>query len=203
MRAASLKLVLGDWVAAKSFMRERTDEEIAQAVQGGDTDLFGFLVERYAPKMERYARKFLSRDADDVKDIVQEVFIKAYVNIRSFNAARRFSPWLYRIAHNEFVNAFRKKRRNPFLFFEADTLFPHPIAKESADREALNAELRRTLEGSLNTIGAKYREPLVLYYFEEMEYQEIADILHVPVSTVGIRLRRGRRILKGIYERSA
>jgi RNA polymerase sigma-70 factor (ECF subfamily) len=56
------------------------------------------------------------------------------------------------------------------------------------------------LERSLNTLNAKYKEPLVLYYFEDMDYREIADILHIPISTVGVRLQRGRAMLKKIVK---
>ncbi|MFH0873342.1 MAG: RNA polymerase sigma factor [Candidatus Komeilibacteria bacterium] len=178
-------------------MTEKTDEEIAQQVQGGDTESFGQLVSRYEPKMTRYARRFLF-DGEDVRDIVQEVFIKAYVNIKSLDTSRRFSPWIYRIAHNEFINAIKKKGRDKSLPFDFDLIFPHPVARETADREATVNDLRRMLDQSLDQLDAKYREPLVLYYFEEMEYGEIAEILKIPISTVGIRLRRGKQQLKKI-----
>ena len=89
---------------------ERTDEEVAALVQKGDIDSFRILVERYDPKLTRYAKRFFFH-GDDGKDIVQEVFIKAYVNIKSFDTARRFSPWIYRIAHNEFVNNIKKRQK--------------------------------------------------------------------------------------------
>ncbi len=172
-------------------MTEQTDEEIAKAVQGGNIEAFGLLVARYEAKMTRYARKFLF-DGEDVRDIVQEVFIKAYVNIKSLDTSRRFSPWIYRIAHNEFINAIKKKGRDKSTPFDFDLLFPHPVARETADRDATVNELRRMLDQCLDQLDAKYREPLVLYYFEEMEYGEIAEILKIPISTVGIRLRRGK-----------
>src|ERR1039457_56959 len=103
-------------------MTEQTDEQIAIAVQKGDAQAFGALVERFEPKLLRYARKFLF-DYEDGKDMVQEVFIKAYSNIQSFDADRSFSSWIYRIAHNEFINAIRKKGREPISFFDPDTLF--------------------------------------------------------------------------------
>ena len=76
-----------------------SDEEIAQKVQANDTDAFGVLVFRYEDKMLRYARRFLF-DYHDSEDVVQNVFIKAFTNINSFDYKRKFSPWLYRIAHN-------------------------------------------------------------------------------------------------------
>ena len=92
------------------------DEEIARRVQEGDIESFGLLVGRYEAKITRYAGKFLLNGEDD-KDLAQEVFIKAYVNIQSFDANRKFSSWLYRIAHNEFINAIRKRSWSRFSIF--------------------------------------------------------------------------------------
>lgn len=172
-------------------VNQRTDEEVAKLVQRGDTESFGVLVQRYEQKMLRYARRFLF-GTHDSEDVVQEVFLKAYVNIQSFDASRRFSPWLYRIAHNEFVNALKKKRGEAVPFFDPDTLFPHPVSPSRADDELSAKELREMLDQGLQQLDSLYREPLVLYYFEELSYQEIAEVLHLPVSTVGVRLSRGR-----------
>jgi RNA polymerase sigma-70 factor (ECF subfamily) len=174
-------------------IHQLSDEEVTKRLQEGDSSALALLIDRYEQKLTRYGRKFLRAD-DDVKDAVQEAFIKAYVNIQSFDPTRRFSPWIYRIAHNEFVNAI-KKRKETVSLSDVDILFPHPIAKESANDGANANELKRLLDGGLDKLDAKYREPLVLYYFEDMDYKEIADILHLPVATVGVRLKRGREAL--------
>lgn len=176
-------------------MNDATDETIARRVQQGEIDAFSLLMERYEKKIIRYGKKFLSC-SDDIKDIAQEIFTKAFVNIRSFDCKRKFSPWLYRIAHNEFVNALKKKKSEKIAFVDFDVFFPHPAAKESADGDVDRADLRRWLDRGLDKLPAKYREPLVLYYFEEMNYREIADIMRLPVSTVGIRLQRGKALMK-------
>lgn len=181
-----------------SQMIDITDEEIAARVQKGDTESFGALVERYGLKMSRYGRKFLS-DGRDIEDLVQEIFIKAYVNIQSFNANMKFSPWLYRIAHNEFINAMKKKSRMPLLLFDFDAIFPHLPSGESADKEINDKEIKNMLDKCLINLDPKYREPLILNYLEEMNYGEIAEILHIPISTVGVRLSRGKIILKKIF----
>ena len=173
-----------------------TDEQVALAIQGGAAEKFGELVERYEAKLLRYARKFLL-DPEDAQDIVQDIFIKAYSNMQSFDAARRFSPWIYRIAHNEFVNALKKKQSRRTLFtIDFDTLFPHLQASDTADSAALERDTKETLEKHLGGLDAKYREPLILYYLESMDYREIADILRIPVSTVGVRLARARGMLQ-------
>jgi RNA polymerase sigma-70 factor (ECF subfamily) len=176
-------------------MDDITDEVIAQRVQSGDIEAFALLMDRYEKKITRYARKFLSHP-DDVKDIVQDVFMKVYINIKSFDVKRRFSPWIYRIAHNEFVNALKKKKSEKISFIDFDVILPHPAAKETADSDVDRADLRRLLDSHLDKLPVKYREPLALYYFEEMDYREISDVMQLPVSTVGIRLQRGKAMLK-------
>jgi RNA polymerase sigma-70 factor (ECF subfamily) len=173
-----------------------TDEQIVARVQAGESEIFGELVERYQSKLLRYGRKFLN-DPDDAQDIVQDIFIKAYQNVRSFDVSRRFSPWIYRIAHNEFVNALKKRASLRIAFeIDMDTLFPHLVAPETADSAALEREVRAALDAHLDGLSAKYREPLILYYLESMDYKEISEILQIPVSTVGVRLARARALLK-------
>src|SRR3989344_5780693 len=113
----------------------KKDEEIALLVQSGKVGFFGLLIHRYEDKMKRYAAKFLS-DQEDTKDVVQEIFIKAYVNIQSFDAKRKFSSWLYRIAHNELVNALKKKKNKSFLpLFDLDIFFPHMYRQQNSVQE--------------------------------------------------------------------
>jgi len=176
-------------------MDNRTDEEIVKLVKDGDSESFGILIERYEEKLKRYARKFMS-NPEDIKDVLQEIFIKTYSNIKSFDPDKRFSPWIYRIAHNELINVLRKKDRLPLPFFDPDTIFPHPISHEKTDRSAKNDETKRILDKCLEKISPKYREILMLYYLEEMDYKEISDIMQIPVSTVGVRLKRGKEMLK-------
>ncbi len=181
-------------------INQLTDEEIARRVQSGEVEPFGALVERYEAKMMRYAKRFLF-NYNDIEDLIQNVFLKAYVNIKGFDRSRKFSSWLYRIAHNEFINAIKKKGKEPLPFFDPDTIFPHPVAKENIERNIDNQGLRQMLEECLDKLDPRYREPLVLYYFEEFNYREIADILHIPIATVGIRLRRGKNKLKSFCEK--
>lgn len=179
-----------------------TDEQLVALVQQGRKEWYGMLIERYQDKMFRYSKRFLS-DAEDLKDIVQTVFIKAYTNIQSFNLEMRFSPWLYRIAHNELVNALRKRKREPFFSFDVDTFLPHPVALEESDKESLDEETKQAMEQSLEKLEPKYREPIVLFFYEELSYKEIADVLHVPIATVGVRISRGKKILKEMYQKLA
>ena len=177
-----------------------TDEQLAVLVQGGDKEKFGLLMARYESKLFRYGRKFLS-NPDNIEDVVQEVFIKTYQNIKSFDASQRFSPWIYRIAHNTFVNALRKNSRGPLYIFDFDTLISHPVYEDPAVFEREQAEIKKMIDKGLEELSSNYREILILYYLEEQSYKEIADILHIPIGTVGIRLKRAKDALKKVYDK--
>jgi RNA polymerase sigma-70 factor (ECF subfamily) len=149
--------------------------------------------------LRRYARKFLNRQ-EDIDDLVQDVFIKSYTNIQSFDTTQRFSPWMYRIAHNPFVNELRRKDRQGFGVFDADTIFPQLAAKETADGAALSAEIEANMEALVGDLSVKYREVILLHYYESLSYQEISDVLRIPVTTVGVRMTRARQKLRSAYE---
>lgn len=164
-------------------------------IRNGDDEAFGELMHRYESRIANFGRRFISSD-HDVRDLVQEIFIKAFVNIESFDARQKFSSWIYRIAHNHFVDAIKKKKRERVSFFDLDVFLPHPTVHETAEDQAERRQVREMLDGLLSTLDAKYKAPLLLYYYDEMGYREISDILRIPVSTVGVRLARGRSILK-------
>lgn len=181
-------------------MSEKSDEEIAEMVQSGDIDAFAALINRYQEKMMRYAQKFLSSHEEEIKDVIQVIFIKAYKNIQSFDPKRKFSSWLYRIAHNELVNTLKKKRVVSLSLFNLDTFVPYFAAENKLKEEISRNQMWEMVNKSIEKLEPKYREPLILYYFQELSYKEISDVIRIPISTVGIRLRRARKKLKSIYK---
>lgn len=181
-------------------MQEKTDEKIAKEVQQGDVQAFGQLVNRYEKKLSRYAKKFLF-DYTETEDLVQEVFLKAFVSIQSFDVNRSFNSWVYRIAHNLFINEIKKKGKEPVPFFDPDTLFPHPIEPKKADDDLKNEELQKMMTDCLSELNPKYREIMVLFYAEEFTYEQISEILRIPTSTVGVRLSRAKKALKESYDK--
>ncbi len=171
------------------------DEILCSQVQKGNKEAFGDLVDRYQKKLLRYGKKFLF-SSEHIEDLVQDVFIKAYENIKSFDIKQRFSPWIYRIAHNTFINALKKNARTQVALFDFDTLIPHIAYDDPATREREQKEMRVLIDQGLEKLAPKYREIIILYYLEELNYKEIADILHIPTGTVGIRLTRAKTQLK-------
>lgn len=177
-----------------------TDEQIAELVQNGNADAFGDLISRFEAKLKRYARKFLNYE-HEIDDLVQDVFIKAYTNIQSFNTELKFSPWIYRIAHNTFVNELKRKSKGGFQFFDADTILPHLPSDETADGDILDAEIQAEIDSLIENLSPKYREVIVLHYFEHLSYQEISEILKIPITTIGVRMTRARKKMREDYER--
>jgi RNA polymerase sigma-70 factor (ECF subfamily) len=177
---------------------ELSDEMLAQRVQEGHKEDFGILMERYQAKLFRYGKKFITGH-DNIEDVVQDVFIKTYQHIKSFDTSKKFSSWIYRIAHNTYVNAVKKQSREPLYLFDFDLILGHTIVENPREREQEQEEIRLLVEKGLDMLPSRYREIIVLYYMEELSYKEIADILQVPVGTVGIRLKRAKDKLKDVY----
>lgn len=178
---------------------DQSDEAVARSVQQGNIDAFGILVDRYEAKLKRYGRKFLARP-EDIEDIVQDVFIKSYEHIQSFNTTMRFSPWIYRIAHNTFVNELKRKSKYGLSVLDPDVILPLISAEETADSDTLDAELRGEVSMLVDSLPAKYREVVVLHNLEGLSYQEISDILQISITTVGVRMTRARTKLKALYK---
>ncbi len=179
---------------------EVSELEAIRNVQKGDVNAFAFLVHTYEARIARYLKKFLYQ-TEDVEDILQDVFLKAYIHIQSFDITQSFSPWLYRIAHNEAINFLKKKKIKTVSLFEVDTLFPHPVAPETSDTESERELLKKSIDAVLADIDNKYREILLLYFYEELSYKEIAQTLQMPVATVGVRIQRGKKQVEEILRK--
>lgn len=178
---------------------EMSDEELVVQVREKDQELYRFIVERYEQRLRRYALT-LVRDPDKAEDVLQSTFIKAFVNLRGFKSNKKFSSWIYRIVHNEAMNELKKHKREVSID-DSPEVHVVPDAKESVEEKIERSEIRRMLERCLNLLDVKYREPLILFYFQDLVYEEICDVLHLPIGTVGTRINRGKKLLKALYER--
>lgn len=177
-----------------------TDEQVVLLIQKGDKEKFGILMERYEKKLSRYGQKFLS-GKENIEDIVQDVFISTFKNIQNVDTSLKFSSWIYRIAHNAFVNGLRKGIRNPLTLFDFDTLIAHPILENPVLKDHEDQEIKKLINAGLDKLTPKYKEILILHYLEELSYKEISDILQIPIGTVGVRIKRARDSLKEVYEK--
>lgn len=174
-----------------------TDEELVVVVRDQDQEQYAHLVRRYQTKLLRYTQ-YLTGDQHLAQDIVQQSFINAFINLNSFNTKQKFSSWLYRIAHNQAINAIKKHRDVHLEINHWHNL------EDTVNIEAdySQKELKTILRQSLNKLPLKYRAPLVLCYLQDRSYQDISDILRLPLGTVGTRINRGKKILKTVYQQT-
>lgn len=176
-----------------------SDEELIGIIRAKDKERFSEIIERYQQRLFSYCMTFVY-DKQKAEDILQNCFIKIYTNLNSFDASKKFSPWAYRIAHNEAINYLKKNRKEISLDQYEDWL--NNIADERID---LSAEVDKNLEKdkvrkAVIKLSMKYKEVVMLYYFEGQQYQQISNILQIPVSTVSTRILRAKRKLKKLLD---
>lgn len=171
-----------------------TDESLVTQVTGGEVESYGELMSRYEARLLRYVT-YLIHDADAAADVVQETFIKAYQNLRGFNADYKFSSWIYRIAHNEAMSALRRERH---MSPDVDAAEAAPSYEPTIMHDIDQTILKGDVIDCLDQLEPKYREVLMLQYYENMKYSEIADVLHVPPSTVGVWTSRAKAKMQAI-----
>jgi len=176
-----------------------SDSDIISLVLDGDYDIYRLIVERYEAKLMRYSL-YLLKDYDIASDVVQEAFIKAYINLRSFNLEKPFSPWIYRILHNGAMNVIKSNKKTCALG-AIDEMGDNFLVKFDADKVIDKRLLDSKVKKCLSEINIKYKEVLLLSFFENLKYEEISDILHIPTSTVGVRIRRGKEALRIVCQK--
>lgn len=181
-------------------MEGKTDAELAELVSI-DREAYGFLMRRYEGRLLGYLRRLSNIRHEDAEDILQEVFIKAYLNLNSFDRRLKFSSWIYRIAHNEAVSHWRRNKNRPQpLLTEDEDAAAEMAAKLSVDPE-LAEQFDRTqtaeaVRAAIAGLDDKYRDILILRYLEEKDYAEISDILCKPMGTVATLLNRAKQALR-------
>lgn len=174
---------------------KKSDEEIIIIVRSSDKEAYAEIIKRYQTKLMRYASYILNDDHIGA-DVVQEGFIKAYINLNGFDTKKKFSSWIYRIVHNEAMNMLSKYKKQVPMNDEVE--YDSGIDLED---DFIKSELISRAHHCLKQIPIIYKEPLSLFYLEEKSYEEISDILRIPIGTVGTRVNRARGIMKQLCQK--
>lgn len=174
-----------------------TEEELIKKAKQGNMNAFGQLVELHYPVVEKFAYQLGNRQ-DEIEDITQEVFIRVYRFIDQFSKAK-FSTWLYKITLNVTRDFARKRQSNLRKVFKIQQDFRQDDYPEIESAVIRNEE-DRILHLAIQKLDEKYRVPIVLYYFHEKKYEEIAEIMSITLSTVKTRILRGKTLLKKVME---
>lgn len=176
-------------------LKKQTDEQVAEYVRAQDQEAYLELVLRYQEKLLRYA-KALSRDEAKAADIVQNTLIKAFVNLNSFDVTKKFSTWIFRIAHNEAIDEIKRKKHELPMLEDLDFDSPEDLEGIIFQKEEI-----KMVHDCLTEMPLMYSEPLELLFLEEKSYEEISDILRLPIGTVGTRISRAKKIMRKLCQK--
>lgn len=185
-------------------MTEFSDEVlVAQSIE--NIDYFGELVERYERKLLFYILRISSLNEMEAEEVLQDVFLKAWKNLHGFDPALKFSTWIYRIAHNETISTFRKiQSRGQDQKADLDPEYFDSLASDLDFLEDLDHDFQAAqIKEVLDQMTQKYREVLILKYFEDQSYEAIQDILKKPAGTVATLLNRAKKEFQHIMQRTS
>ncbi len=177
-----------------------TDQQLVARVQKGDSRAFDLLVLKYQHKIFGLISRYV-RDADEVQDVAQEAFIKAYKALPNFRGDSAFYTWLYRIAINTAKNHLVSRSRRPpgsdVELEDAEYLEGGDGLREIENPEnaLFGAELKAVVEGAISALPEDLRTAITLREFEGMSYEDIADIMDCPIGTVRSRIFRAREAI--------
>jgi RNA polymerase sigma-70 factor (ECF subfamily) len=181
-------------------MEEVVKKRIKQVLKG-NKNAFEEIVEMYKDKVYQLCYRMLG-NKHEAEDAAQETFIRAYMNLNSFNLKMKFSTWLYRIATNLCIDRLRKKK--PDYYLDADiagteglTMYSQiPAETVLPEKEVESMELREQIQEEIEKLPDKYRAVIILKYIEDLSLNEISEILGMPLGTVKTRIHRGREALR-------
>jgi RNA polymerase sigma-70 factor (ECF subfamily) len=182
---------------------EPGDADVVRRILAGEDDLFEVLVERYRLRLFRFVQRF-TNDAEDARDVTQDVFLKVYGALDSYDSRYKFSTWLFRIAGNAAIDHLRRRRIRALPLELApdeegserrvDPKETRPDPYEDLARR----RLRTALDEAIERLPDDYRELISLRHYGELPYEEIAELKGMPLGTVKNKLFRARQALRDL-----
>ncbi|UCC80600.1 MAG: sigma-70 family RNA polymerase sigma factor [Candidatus Zixiibacteriota bacterium] len=167
---------------------------VIEEIRNGNYEAFGKLVRRYENFAYTLIRGLVGND-ESARDITQEVFLRAYRSIRRFEQRSSFKTWLYKISYNTALAHISREKK----MAERERF----AASDRIDDSYKNQSVRITLDRIIGELKPEYRAVIILYYYEDLKYEEIAEALDCPIGTVKIRLYRAKYQLKQLWSRYA
>lgn len=184
--------------------RGRSDAGLVEECQKGDSTAFDELVRRYKDRIYNVVYRFVG-NREDALDVTQEVFVRAYKSIRTYEGNAKVYTWLYSIAANFSRNRLRdgsRKGRNQGVSLESlqdcapGLVEGQTATHETPSTEAMDREMQQLLQESLEELPDNYRMAFILRTFEDLSYDEIAEVMGCPTGTVKSRLNQARKMLR-------
>lgn len=183
---------------------ELNDSELVKVIIAQNREAYRELFRRYEKKLFSYVYHMV-KNKEETEDLLQDIFVKTYKSISSFDTDRKFSSWIYRIAHNETVNFLKRKNKKRFISFE-DISTSKDKLEASFTEDFINdvwvhKEITKEVDEALSKLPEKYRRVLFLRYFSEYSYEKIALIIKKPINTVGTLINRAKGKLLDIVRK--
>lgn len=176
------------------LLAEKSSDEVLVNLILGNQDYFAELIKRYQVRLFNYIIRISGLRTEDAEDVLQDIFLKIYLNLNDFDKNQKFSSWAYAIAHNQVISQFRKRQARPEG--HAVNLEDNAAKNLMIDFDLLkDLDLRRSKElinKVLDNLDRKYREIIILKFLTEQSYQEISDIIKKPLGTVASLMNKAK-----------
>jgi RNA polymerase sigma-70 factor (ECF subfamily) len=177
-----------------------TDEQLIARVLAGDQDAYTVLVERHSDLVYAIVSRIVFNEAD-ADDVAQDTFVRAYHALPRFRGDSKFSSWLYRIAVNRSLTHLKRTKRraaalDPETGARAEVEASLAATREGPHEAVLRQERRAAVRAAVADLPPRYRAVVTLFYLEEKNYKEVAEILGIPMGTLKTHLHRARALLK-------
>jgi RNA polymerase sigma-70 factor (ECF subfamily) len=180
---------------AKSRTISADDEKsLIEQFKKGDTDVFDEIIARYTPDLAALANRLLGWPGD-VDDLLQDIFLAAFVGLKKFRCQSTLRTWLFTIT----INKCRTHRLKKKLFLKATSRNKSNTRLRqtyNADKKSIDKETFERVRRAVNILPAKYREPIVLKYLQQLPTDQVKNILNIDTNTLNVRLSRARKKLK-------
>ncbi len=176
------------------------DSRLIAASLNGEQTAYRAIEKKYHDQVFNLLYRMIHKK-DEVEDLTQEAFIKAFASLANFNEEFAFSTWLFKIASNNCIDFLRKRKLQTFSIDkpieskDGDVTFEIPDSTYEPDRDLIAIQRTKFLEQAIKSLPAKYRRVIIMRHSEEKDYQEIADTLHLPIGTVKAHIFRAREML--------
>ncbi len=178
---------------------QEQEQDWLDRARAGEQVAFGLLIETYQRPVFALTYRMLG-DAAEAEDAAQETFLRAYSRLDQYDPKRKFSTWLFSIANYHCIDRLRKRRVQFVGLDESPVVFTLQSDADRPEQETLAAEQAAEMQALVSQLEPDYRTPLVLRYWNDCTYQEIADVMDISVPAVKSRLFRARKKLASLYE---
>ncbi|MGQ1889537.1 RNA polymerase sigma factor [Thermophagus sp. OGC60D27] len=178
-----------------------TDQELVQQSKEGNMEAFSKLVDKYRQKVFQTSMGFL-HNVEDAEDLTQDIFVKVWRSIKSFDQRSSFSTWLYRIAVNRAINEVRKNKLKSFIGLNNEVKNSN-YTLDNAETQLVNQEQKKQIRQAINQLKTNQRKAFILFYYQELSMREVASVMKISPKAAESLVFRARKKLQKVLSRQS